>query len=128
MSRFTFKNTYLEGLKIIKRKPIVDERGYLERIFCINELKPIIGQRKIVEINHTLTKKKGTIRGMHFQKLPHTEMKLVSCLRGELFDVAIDIRKNSPTFLKWHAEILNDYIKITEKELIQERDSVLDLL
>ena len=109
MSRFIFENTNLEGLKIIKRKPISDERGYLERIFCINELKPVIGERKILEINHTLTVKKGTVRGMHFQELPHTEMKLISCLRGELFDVAIDLRKNSPTFLKWHAEILNEY-------------------
>ena len=108
MSRFAIKKTSIHGLHVIQRKPIGDERGYLERLFCNDELKPIIGQRRIVQINHTLTAKVGTVRGMHFQHPPHAEMKLVSCLRGEVFDVAVDLRRDSPTFLQWHAEILSE--------------------
>jgi dTDP-4-dehydrorhamnose 3,5-epimerase len=77
-------------------------------MFCSDELKPIIGQRSVVQINHTLTAKSGAVRGMHFQHPPHAEMKLISCLRGEVFDVAVDLRKDSPTFLQWHAELLNE--------------------
>jgi dTDP-4-dehydrorhamnose 3,5-epimerase len=108
MSRFTIGKTSIDGLHVIQRKPIGDERGYLERMFCSDELKSIIGERSIVQINHTLTGKAGTLRGMHFQHPPHAEMKLVSCLRGEVFDVAVDLRRDSPTFLQWHAEVLTE--------------------
>jgi dTDP-4-dehydrorhamnose 3,5-epimerase len=108
MSRFAIEKTPIDGLHVIQRQPIGDERGYLERMFCGDELKSIIGQRSIVQINHTLTEKAGTVRGMHFQHLPYAEMKLVSCLRGEVFDVAVDLRKDSPTFLQWHAEVLTE--------------------
>ena len=108
MSRLAIDKTPIDGLHVIQRKPIGDVRGYLERIFCIDELKSIIRQQHIVQINHTLTAKAGTVRGMHFQHLPHAEMKLVSCLRGEVFDVAVDLRKNSPTYLQWHAELLTE--------------------
>jgi dTDP-4-dehydrorhamnose 3,5-epimerase len=108
MSRFVIEKTPIDGLHVIQRKPIGDERGYLERMFCGDELKSIIGQRSIVQINHTLTAKAGTVRGMHFQHPPHAEMKLVTCLRGEIFDVAVDLRKGSPTFLQWHAEVLTE--------------------
>jgi dTDP-4-dehydrorhamnose 3,5-epimerase len=108
MSRFVIENTPIEGLQIIERQPIGDARGYLERLFCTDELKALISNRSIVQINHTLTAKAGTVRGMHFQRPPHAEMKLVSCLRGEVFDVAVDLRKDSPTFLHWRAEVLNE--------------------
>jgi dTDP-4-dehydrorhamnose 3,5-epimerase len=66
------------------------------------------GVRKpIAQINHTLTRRVGAVRGMHFQWPPHAETKLVSCLRGEVFDVAVDLRRHSPTFLQWHAEVLS---------------------
>ena len=58
------------------------------------------------QINQTLTRRKGTVRGMHFQRPPHAEIKLVACLHGEVFDVAVDLRKGSPTFLQWHGEML----------------------
>lgn len=58
-------------------------------------------------MNLSRTFAKGTIRGLHFQKEPYAEGKIVLCLRGEIFDVAVDLRKNSPTFLKWHADILS---------------------
>jgi dTDP-4-dehydrorhamnose 3,5-epimerase len=108
MSHFLLEKTPIDGLKVIHRQRIRDERGYLERMFCAEELKLIIGQSSIVQINHTLTKKAGTVRGMHFQYPPHAEMKFVSCLRGEVFDVAVDLRKGSPTFLHWYGKILSD--------------------
>ena len=108
MSRFAIEKTPIDCLHVIRREPIGDERGYLERMFCGHELMSIIGQRSIVQINHTLTEKAGTVRGMHFQHPPNAEMKLVSCLRGEVFDVAVDLRKDSPTFLQWHAEVLTE--------------------
>jgi len=108
MSRFVLEKTPIDALHVIQRQPMGDERGYLERMFCGDELKPIIGQRSIMQINHTLTEKAGTVRGMHFQHPPHAEMKLVSCLRGKVFDVAVDLRKGSPTFLNWHAEVLTE--------------------
>lgn len=108
MSSLVIEQTPIDSLNVIQRQPIRDGRGYLERMFCSNELKSIIGQRSIVQINHTLTAKAGTIRGMHFQHPPFTEMKLVSCLRGEVFDVAVDLRKGSQTFLQWHAELITE--------------------
>lgn len=108
MSRFVLNQMPIAGLQVIQRQPLGDERGYLERMFCSKELQPIIGTRQISQINHTKTARRGTVRGMHLQYPPHAEMKLVSCLRGEVFDVAIDLRQDSPSFLKWHAEILSE--------------------
>jgi dTDP-4-dehydrorhamnose 3,5-epimerase len=107
ISRFDILDTPLQGLKLIQRKPIGDYRGYLERMFCAEELQPLIPGKGIIQINHTLTAKRGTVRGLHFQRPPYAETKFVSCLRGEVFDVAVDLRQGSPTFLHWHAEILS---------------------
>jgi dTDP-4-dehydrorhamnose 3,5-epimerase len=106
-SCFDILDTPLQGLKLIQRNPIGDHRGYLERMFCGGELQPLIPGRCIVQINHTLTSKRGTVRGLHFQYPPDADTKIVSCLRGEVFDVAVDLRQGSPTFLHWHAEILS---------------------
>lgn len=105
-TRFEILDTPLAGLRILHRKPIGDSRGYLERLFCTDELRALAPGRHIAQINHTLTAARGTVRGMHFQRPPHAEIKFVSCLRGEVFDVAVDLRDNSPTFLRWHAEVL----------------------
>lgn len=106
-SRFEIQVTPIHGLNVLQRKPIGDSRGYLERMFCLDELRAVFEGRQIVQINHTLTQAKGTVRGLHFQYSPHAEMKFVSCLRGSVFDVAVDLRKGSPTFLHWHAELLS---------------------
>lgn len=106
-TRFDILDTPLPGLRILQRKPIGDSRGYLERLFCTDELQALAPGRHIAQINHTLTASRGTMRGMHFQRPPHAEIKFVSCLRGEVFDVAVDLRDNSPTFLRWHAEVLS---------------------
>jgi dTDP-4-dehydrorhamnose 3,5-epimerase len=106
-TRFDILPTPLADLRVLQRKPLGDNRGYLERLFCQEELGEILADRHIVQINHTLTASRGTLRGMHFQQPPHAETKFVSCLRGEVFDVAIDLRRDSPTFLQWHGEILS---------------------
>lgn len=103
MSRFLVHDTPLAGLKLIERKPIGDARGFLARMFCAEDLSVAGWNKGIAQINHTLTQVRGTVRGMHFQRSPHMEMKLVSCLRGAVWDVAVDLRAGSPTFLKWHA-------------------------
>lgn len=105
--RFDILDTPLLGLKLIQRKPIGDSRGYLERLFCADVFQALLAGRGIVQINHTLTARHGTVRGLHFQRPPHAETKFVSCLRGEVFDVAVDLRQGSPTFLHWHGEHLS---------------------
>jgi dTDP-4-dehydrorhamnose 3,5-epimerase len=107
MSQFTIIDTPIKDLKVVERKPIGDSRGFLARIFCADQLKSAGWYKSIAQINQTVTVKKGTVRGMHFQHSSHAEMKLVSCLQGEIFDVAVDLRPSSPTFLKWYAEKLS---------------------
>ena len=108
MSRFNVTDLPLSGLKLIQRQRLGDSRGFLTRMFCADELAAAGWVKPIAQINHTYTAKCGTVRGMHFQYPPHAEMKLVQCLRGEVFDVAVDLRCGSPTFLHWHAEILSE--------------------
>jgi dTDP-4-dehydrorhamnose 3,5-epimerase len=110
MSRFLIHETPLAGLKLIERKPIGDERGFLQRLFCQESLESLLGGKTIRQVNHTLTRKAGTLRGMHFQYPPHSEIKIVSCLRGKVRDVAVDLRKGSPTFLKHHVVTLSEDI------------------
>lgn len=99
-------STEIHDLKVIKSIRHVDNRGSFGRLYCEHELGAIIGSRRIVQINHSCTASIGAIRGMHFQHPPHAEMKLVRCLKGRVWDVAVDLRADSPTFLKWHAEEL----------------------
>lgn len=107
MPRFDFISTALDGLVVVQRNPVNDERGFFARLWCAEEFSSAGWNKPIAQINHTLTRRRGTVRGMHFQHPPYSEMKLVACLRGEIFDVAIDLRSNSPTFLKWHSEVLS---------------------
>lgn len=105
--RFEILATPLAGVQLLQRKPIGDARGYIERMFCRDDLGGLLANRTVVQINHTHNVHAGTVRGMHFQHPPHAECKIVSCLRGEIFDVAVDLRRDSPTFLRWHGEILS---------------------
>jgi len=107
MSLFAISDTPLAGLKVIERKCAGDGRGFLSRLFCAEELAAAGWKKPVVQINHTYTADRGTVRGMHFQLPPHAEMKLVSCLRGEVWDVAVDVRFDSPTFRQWHAVTLS---------------------
>lgn len=107
MRRFTILDTALAGLKVVERQQQGDSRGFFSRIFCAEELAAAGWTRPVSQINHTLTKKRGAVRGMHYQRPPHAEMKLVTCLHGAVWDVAVDLRVGSPTFLQWHAEELS---------------------
>lgn len=107
MARFDFSTTPITGLVLVERHHQADSRGFLSRLYCTDEFSAIGVHAPISQINHTLTRRKGTVRGMHYQLPPHAETKAVSCLRGKIFDVAVDLRRNSPTFLKWHGEILS---------------------
>ena len=107
MSRFKIIETSIKGLHVVERFPLGDNRGYLERMYCHDELADVFGSKPVAQVNRTFTANSGTIRGMHYQRPPHGELKYVSCLQGEIFDVALDLRLNSPTFLKWHAEVLS---------------------
>lgn len=105
---FGIEDTPLEGLRVAGRGRRGDGRGWFERAFCEEELGTVLEDRRIVQINRTLTEARGVIRGMHSQLPPHAELKVVSCLRGEVFDVAVDLRRGSPTFLQWHGEVLSE--------------------
>lgn len=98
--------TSLPGLKVVETTPFNDSRGAFARWYCERELAEIIGNRQIAQINHSRTVTIGAVRGFHFQKPPHAEMKLVRCIKGRVWDVAVDLRKGSQTFLKWYAEEL----------------------
>lgn len=79
----------------------VDDRGYFERLFCVSEYQSMIGRRlDLVQINRSMSKLPGTTRGLHFQWPPFAETKIVSCPRGRLMDVAVDVRKDSDTYLQ----------------------------
>jgi dTDP-4-dehydrorhamnose 3,5-epimerase len=105
--RFDVAETPLSGTYVLQRKPVGDERGWLERMYSAEDLADVLGSRRIVQVNRTLTRRKSSVRGMHYQLAPSAEVKIVSCLRGAVFDVAVDLRRDSPTFLRWHGEILN---------------------
>ena len=107
MKRLAIADLPLAGLKRIERQRLGDARGFLSRLFCAEELAAAGWVKPVAQINQTVTAKRGTVRGLHFQNSPHAEMKLVSCLRGEVWDVAVDIRAGSKTFLHWHAERLS---------------------
>lgn len=99
--RFTLIPTPLDGVSVIERKPLGDERGYLERLFCISELAEAGVTFAVSQMNRTLTKRSGTLRGMHFQSPPMAEKKIITCLAGKVYDVAVDVREGSASFGKY---------------------------
>ncbi|MDQ7047723.1 MAG: dTDP-4-dehydrorhamnose 3,5-epimerase [Sulfurovum sp.] len=92
-------STKIKDLYIIEPNSFSDERGSFSRIYCEDELKEILDV-SIKQINHSVTKEKGTVRGMHFQYEPNSEVKMVKCIKGRVLDIVVDIRKDSPTFLE----------------------------
>jgi len=95
--------TPIEGLMVVTGQAFADHRGAFQRLYCDKDLASVLGGRHIVQVNHSRTTQVGAVRGMHYQLPPHAEMKLVRCLRGRVWDVAVDLRAGSPTFLRWHA-------------------------
>jgi len=108
MSRFVLHSTPINGLQVIERQPVGDSRGFLERLFCQETLNSPLQGKPIRQINRTLTQNKGTVRGLHFQYPPYAETKIVTCIKGQVWDVAVDLRGGSPTFLQHHAVMLSE--------------------
>jgi|TARA_B110000467_G_scaffold107441_1_gene97789 dTDP-4-dehydrorhamnose 3,5-epimerase len=98
-----FKKTNIDGVYNISIEKIEDNRGFFARTWDSEEFKNHDLVSNFVQSSISFNKKKGTIRGMHFQLPPHGETKIVNCFRGKIFDVLIDLRKNSPTFKKWES-------------------------
>jgi len=96
----TFTETALKGSYIISLTPFSDERGWFARTYCKKEFAAIGYDKEWVQLNHSFTAAKGTVRGMHFQHPPFSEVKMVRCIAGAVMDVIVDIRKDSPTFLQ----------------------------
>jgi dTDP-4-dehydrorhamnose 3,5-epimerase len=96
----------IDGAAVARTTPHEDDRGMFARLFDHAALQPFLYDKRIKQVNHSRTTGQGTIRGMHYQTKPALEVKLVRCLRGSVFDVVLDLRRNSPTFLHWHAEEL----------------------
>ncbi|SDM67122.1 dTDP-4-dehydrorhamnose 3,5-epimerase [Oryzisolibacter propanilivorax] len=107
MRRLLLTPLPLPGLVRVQRQPAHDARGSFERWFCADELAAAGWARPIAQLNRSLTRQRGSVRGLHYQLPPHAETKLVGCLRGAVWDVAVDLRAGSPTFLRWHAECLS---------------------
>lgn len=103
-----FTELELKGAYLIELEEFEDERGTFARQFCKNEFTNVGINFNICQCNISKNYKQNTIRGLHYQKAPFEEPKLVSCLQGSLYDVIVDLRKNSPTYLKWQAIELSE--------------------
>jgi dTDP-4-dehydrorhamnose 3,5-epimerase len=103
-----FTETKIKGVYIIEPELLTDERGFFARTFCKEEFEKLGLDTSIVQCNLSYNKKKGTLRGMHYQDQPYEEAKIVSCTRGSIYDVVVDLRKDSQTYLKWAAQELSD--------------------
>lgn len=98
-----FTSTPLEGVVVVEVAPVADVRGLFARTFCTDEFSANGLCSEFAQCSTSFNVKSGTIRGMHFQCTPHEEVKLVRCTRGIIYDVALDLRPDSPTFRKWFA-------------------------
>ena len=97
------QETKLHDVWLIESLPVWDGRGFFNRVFCAREFGERGLETQFVQHNISYTRMKGTLRGLHFQRDPHEEVKVVSCLRGAIWDVVVDIRKGSPSFGRWQA-------------------------
>jgi dTDP-4-dehydrorhamnose 3,5-epimerase len=102
-----FVETSLKGAFIIEIEPITDERGFFARTFCREEFERHGLNPCVAQCNVSFNRKKGTLRGMHYQQKPHEEAKLIRCARGRIYDVIVDLRRGSPTLRRWTAAELS---------------------
>lgn len=103
-----FSKVGIEGAFVIELKELTDSRGFFARAFCKNEFIEQGLESEFVQCNLAKTERKGTVRGMHYQNSPYEEAKLVRSIKGAVFDVVVDFRKDSPTYLKWFGVELSD--------------------
>jgi len=101
-----FTETKIKGAFIIEPELLTDERGFFARSFCKEEFQKYGLETDIVQCNISYNKKKGTLRGMHYQVPPFEEAKIVSCTQGSIYDVIVDLRRGSQTYRQWYAEKL----------------------
>lgn len=104
-----FTNTSIQGAMIIELEKHEDHRGFFSRAFCKKEFEEHGLEHQVVQCNFSKSRKKGTLRGMHYQDVPHSEVKMVRCMSGAIYDVIVDIRKDSPSYMKWFG------VKLTEE-------------
>ena len=102
-----FVKTKIEDLWLVEPERLLDLRGFFARTFCKEEFSSQGLATEFVQNSISVSKLKHTLRGLHFQKAPHQEIKLVSCVRGAIWDVAVDLRRSSPTYLQWVAAVLS---------------------
>ena len=98
-----FRPTGLAGVRLIELEPVRDERGFFARTFCTRELAAAGLETGFPQHSLSQTRRAGSVRGMHFQRSPHEEVKLLRCIKGAIHDVLIDIRPGSPTYRRWEA-------------------------
>jgi dTDP-4-dehydrorhamnose 3,5-epimerase len=98
-----FTETKIKGIYIIDPEPLTDERGFFTRSFCKEEFQKHGLETDIVQCNISYNKKRGTLRGMHYQVPPFEEAKIVSCTNGSIYDVVLDLRRDSATYCQWVA-------------------------
>ena len=101
-----FLGTGLDGAFVIEHGTVEDTRGRFSRLICLQELQEIGHTENFVQVNHSYTRQAGSVRGLHFQLPPAAEIKIVKCIRGAVYDIIVDIRRSSPTFLNWHGRNL----------------------
>jgi dTDP-4-dehydrorhamnose 3,5-epimerase len=100
--------TPLLGVVLIHTTPVRDHRGRFTRIYCAQEFEHSIRPLNFVQTNLSRTEGRGSVRGLHYQRSPAAEAKLIRCLRGKVFDVTVDLRASSPTFLQWYSVELSE--------------------
>ena len=103
-----FIETKIEGVFLIKTEPKTDERGFFKRVFCASEFQNKSLESNFVQSNLTHNKLAGAVRGMHYQLYPHEEVKLVSCISGSVYDVVVDVREDSETYLSFFGAELSE--------------------
>jgi dTDP-4-dehydrorhamnose 3,5-epimerase len=103
-----FLQTPLPGAWVLEPEPIEDERGWFARTFDAESFREHGLSAEVVQCNASFNRRAGTLRGLHYQAEPHGEPKLVRCARGAVYDVAVDLRRDSPAFRRWHAVELSE--------------------
>ena len=101
MKRFEMAATPIAGVHVLTRRRLADQRGFLERLYDSFEFDEVLPGCSVQQVNRTYTRLAGTVHGLHLQLPPNQESKIVSCIKGRVFDVAVDLRETSPTFLQW---------------------------
>ena len=103
-----FQKQRIKDVFLLKHKPFIDKRGLFRRVYCLNELKKKKINFKVKQINVSENKKIHTLRGFHYQKNPYAEDKIISCMKGEIHNIVIDMRKKSKTYMNWQSFNLSE--------------------